>query len=164
MFTTNLNPRCNWTLVFPLGEQHSGLKQAICTKLWAKTDYKLLLLKSNRASPSTGALLLCGPWKSIEYHFTLTNVGHISWWFKGARNSCSSIGWVFSNLNFTLRTCLDFHHTTPPFQPIIKLYVFVGSQATAVIIATVTQRTAFKEHRLARNPIWKIITKLFNPS
>ena len=54
-----------------------------------------------------------------------------------------ALGRIFSNQYLALKACVDFHHTTPPFQPMIKFYVFVGLQATAVTIATVTQSTSF---------------------
>ena len=54
-----------------------------------------------------------------------------------------ALGWIFSNQYLALKAYVDFHHTTPPFQPMIKFYVFVGFQATAVTIATVTQSTLF---------------------
>ena len=54
-----------------------------------------------------------------------------------------ALGWIFSNQYLAWKTCFDFHHTTPPFQSMIKFYVLVGFQATAVTIATVTQSTSF---------------------
>ena len=54
-----------------------------------------------------------------------------------------ALGWIFSNQYLAWKACFDFHHTTPPFQPIVKFYVLVGFQATAVTIATVTQSTSF---------------------
>ena len=63
--------------------------------------------------------------------------------FKEAHNSFFGIGWIFSNQFLAWKACFDFHHTTPPFQPMIKWYVLVGFQATAVAIATVMQSTSF---------------------
>ena len=54
-----------------------------------------------------------------------------------------ALGWIFSNQFLVRKACFDFHHTRPPFQPIIKFYVLVGFQATAVTIAMVTQSTSF---------------------
>ena len=54
-----------------------------------------------------------------------------------------ALGWILSNQYLAWKTCFDFHHTTPPFQSMIKFYVLVGFQATAVAIATVTQSTSF---------------------
>ena len=54
-----------------------------------------------------------------------------------------ALGWIFSNQYLAWKTCFDFHHTRPPFQSMIKFYVLVGFQATAVTIATVTQSTSF---------------------
>ena len=62
---------------------------------------------------------------------------------KEARNSFLTLGWIFSNQYFAWKACFDFHHTTPPFQPMTKYYVLVSFQATAVAIATVTQSTSF---------------------
>ena len=44
-------------------------------------------------------------------------------------------GWIFSNQYLAWKPCFDFHHTSPTFQPMIKFYVLVGFQATAVSIA-----------------------------
>ena len=54
-----------------------------------------------------------------------------------------ALGWIFSNQYLAWKACFDFHHTSPTFQPMIKFYVLVGFQATAVTIATVTQSTSF---------------------
>ena len=54
-----------------------------------------------------------------------------------------AFGWIFSNQYLAWKACFDFHHTSPTFQPMIKFYVLVGFQATAVTIATVTQSTSF---------------------
>ena len=54
-----------------------------------------------------------------------------------------ALGWIFSNQYLAWKACFDFHHTTPPLQPMVKFYVLVGFQATAVTIATVTQSTSF---------------------
>ena len=54
-----------------------------------------------------------------------------------------ALGWIFSNQYLAWKACFDFHHTSPPFQPMIKFYVLVGFQPTAVTIATVTQSTSF---------------------
>ena len=54
-----------------------------------------------------------------------------------------ALGWIFSNQFLVRKACFDFHHTRPPFQPMIKFYVLVGFQGTAVTIATVTQSTSF---------------------
>ena len=62
--------------------------------------------------------------------------------FKKAHNSMA-LGWIFSNQYLAWKACFDFYHSTPPFQPMIKFYVLVGFQATAVTIATVTQSTSF---------------------
>ena len=62
---------------------------------------------------------------------------------KEARNSFLALGWIFSNQYLAWKTFFDFHHTTPPFQTMIKFYVLVGFQATTVTIATVTQSTSF---------------------
>ena len=53
------------------------------------------------------------------------------------------LGWTFSNQYLAWKACVDFYHTTPPFQPMIKFYVFIGFQATAITITTVTQSTSF---------------------
>ena len=54
-----------------------------------------------------------------------------------------ALGWIFSNQYLAWKACFDFHHTSPTFRPMIKFYVLVGFQATAVTIATVTQSTSF---------------------
>ena len=48
-----------------------------------------------------------------------------------------ALAWIFSNQYLAWKTCFDFHHPTLPFQPMIKVYVFVAFQATAVIVAMV---------------------------
>ena len=62
---------------------------------------------------------------------------------KEAHNSFFGIGVIFSNQFLARKAYFDFHHTRPPFQPMIKFYILVGFQATAVTIATVTQSTSF---------------------
>ena len=79
---------------------------------------------------------------------------------KEAHNSFLALGWIFSNQYLAWKACFDFHHTTPHFQPMTKFYVLVGFQATAVIIATVTQSIRFEQHRLSRNLVRHLATKL----
>ena len=54
-----------------------------------------------------------------------------------------ALGWMFSNQYFACKAYFDFHHTTSPFQPMIKFYVFVGFQATAVTVTMVKESTSF---------------------
>ena len=68
--------------------------------------------------------------------------------------------WIFSNTQFAWKAFFDFRHTTPPFQPKLKLYVFVGFQAKAVTITTVRKALHLKKLRLSRNLIRHFATKL----
>ena len=69
------------------------------------------------------------PTDSIENFAINSCKGDQKWNFKEARYSFFGIG---VDRHLAWKACFDFHHTTPPFQPIIKLYVLVGFQATAV--------------------------------
>ena len=54
-----------------------------------------------------------------------------------------ALAWIFSNEYLAWKACFDFQHTSQTFQSMIKFYVLVGFQATAVTIATVKQSTSF---------------------
>ena len=80
----------------------------------------------------------------LEKIFQVTLVtSHLREAPKEAHNSFLAMGWIFSNQYLAWKACFDFHHTTPPFQPMITFYVSVGFQATAVTVATLTQSTSF---------------------
>ena len=61
----------------------------------------------------------------------------------GSPHSSLIFGIGNSNQYLEWETCIDFLHTTPPFQPMIKFYVLVGFQAIFVTIAMMTQGTSF---------------------